>query len=162
MGFDTQIGDRFIYLFSITCRQLPRNSTMITIWSQHSFNSTDKCGLPSWIWRWMRVIPLKLMMDVYVYPRKFSGTPQILQKHRIPWARRSQHHIQPFKLIDPAKPEFRNILVAYLVDPNLKVISTLPNNGTSWPRRYIRQLFWTNFRKSWGLKSSLGLIFRLV
>lgn len=35
-----------------------------------------------------------------------------------------QHHVAPFKLTDETKPGFRKILVFFLVDPTIKVIST--------------------------------------
>jgi hypothetical protein len=34
-----------------------------------------------------------------------------------------QHQVSPFELADPAKPGYRKILVFFLVDPNVKVVS---------------------------------------
>ena len=35
-----------------------------------------------------------------------------------------QHRVSPFKLADPTKPGHRKIVALFLVDPNIKVIST--------------------------------------
>ncbi|KAJ2933516.1 hypothetical protein H1R20_g3587, partial [Candolleomyces eurysporus] len=45
-----------------------------------------------------------------------------------------QHQVQPFKLADPTKPGHRKILALFLVDPNLRVISTadVPCQRQDW------------------------------
>ncbi|KAF8330212.1 hypothetical protein F5887DRAFT_97981 [Amanita rubescens] len=45
-----------------------------------------------------------------------------------------QHQVQPFKLLDPAKPGHRKILALFLVDPHDKVISTanVPCQRADW------------------------------
>ncbi|PPR02044.1 hypothetical protein CVT24_011204 [Panaeolus cyanescens] len=45
-----------------------------------------------------------------------------------------QHCVQPFKLADPTKPGHRKILALFLVDPNIKVISTahVPCQRKDW------------------------------
>ena len=35
-----------------------------------------------------------------------------------------QHQVQPFRLADPTKPGHRKILALFLVDPNVRIIST--------------------------------------
>ncbi|KAF8521940.1 hypothetical protein BU17DRAFT_75381 [Hysterangium stoloniferum] len=45
-----------------------------------------------------------------------------------------QHQVQPFKLEDPTKPGHRKILAMFLVDPNIRVISTanVPCQQRDW------------------------------
>ncbi|KAF9481714.1 hypothetical protein BDN70DRAFT_876033, partial [Pholiota conissans] len=45
-----------------------------------------------------------------------------------------QHRVGPFKLADPTKPGHRKIIALYLVDPNIKVISTahVPCQQQEW------------------------------
>lgn len=45
-----------------------------------------------------------------------------------------QHQVQPFKLADPTKPGHRKIVALFLVDPNLRVISTadVPCQRQDW------------------------------
>ncbi|RXW11956.1 hypothetical protein EST38_g13899 [Candolleomyces aberdarensis] len=45
-----------------------------------------------------------------------------------------QHQVQPFKLADPTKPGHRKILALFLVDPNVRVISTadVPCQRQDW------------------------------
>jgi Protein of unknown function (DUF4246) len=45
-----------------------------------------------------------------------------------------QHQVQPFKLEDPSKPGHRKILALFLVDPNIRVISTanVPPQQRDW------------------------------
>jgi hypothetical protein len=47
-----------------------------------------------------------------------------------------QHQVQPFELADPAKPGHRKILALFLVDPNIRVISTVnvPPQRHDWFR----------------------------
>ncbi|KAF8874335.1 hypothetical protein BD779DRAFT_257282 [Infundibulicybe gibba] len=50
-----------------------------------------------------------------------------------------QHKVQPFELADPTKPGHRKILALFLVDPNIKIISTanVPCQRRDWWREYI-------------------------
>lgn len=45
-----------------------------------------------------------------------------------------QHKVQPFSLADPTKPGHRKILALFLVDPNIKIISTanVPCQRKDW------------------------------
>ncbi|TFK70985.1 hypothetical protein BDN72DRAFT_491378 [Pluteus cervinus] len=45
-----------------------------------------------------------------------------------------QHQVQPFKLADPTKPGHRKLLALFLVDPNVKIISTanVPCQRIDW------------------------------
>ena len=45
-----------------------------------------------------------------------------------------QHRVGPFKLADPTKPGHRKIVALFLVDPNIKVISTahVPCQQQEW------------------------------
>jgi hypothetical protein len=45
-----------------------------------------------------------------------------------------QHRVQPFKLADPTKPGHRKIIALFLVDPNIKIISTanVPCQQRDW------------------------------
>lgn len=52
-----------------------------------------------------------------------------------------QHRVGPFKLQDPTKPGHRKIVALFLVDPNIKVISTanVPCQRQDW---------WLEFKKA--------------
>lgn len=45
-----------------------------------------------------------------------------------------QHQVQPFRLVDPNKPGHRKIIALFLVDPNIRVISTanVPPQRADW------------------------------
>lgn len=45
-----------------------------------------------------------------------------------------QHQVQPFSLADPSKPGHRKILALFLIDPNIKIISTahVPPQQREW------------------------------
>lgn len=47
-----------------------------------------------------------------------------------------QHQVQPFELLDRTKPGHRKILALFLVDPNIKIISTaqVPPQQKDWWR----------------------------
>ena len=51
-----------------------------------------------------------------------------------------QHRVKPFKLADPSLPGHRKILALFLVDPNMKIISTanVPCQRRDWWARDIR------------------------
>lgn len=49
-----------------------------------------------------------------------------------------QHQVQSFKLADPAKPGHRKLLALFLVDPNIKVVSTanvIPQRPDWWDEK---------------------------
>lgn len=51
-----------------------------------------------------------------------------------------QHRVQPFELADPSKPGHRKILALFLVDPNIKIISTahiLPQRRDWWSEEVV-------------------------
>ncbi|PPR02043.1 hypothetical protein CVT24_011203 [Panaeolus cyanescens] len=52
-----------------------------------------------------------------------------------------QHRVQPFKLADPTKPGHRKILALFLVDPNIKVVSTahVPCQRKDWWKEVARR-----------------------
>jgi len=49
-----------------------------------------------------------------------------------------QHHVEPFRLEDPTKPGHRKIVALFLVDPNLKILSTakVPCQRKDWWLEY--------------------------
>ena len=56
------------------------------------------------------------------------------------WPNILQHQVQPFKLADPTKPGHRKILALFLVDPNIRVISTanVPCQRKDWWSDIVR------------------------
>lgn len=50
-----------------------------------------------------------------------------------------QHRVSPFKLTDPTKPGHRRFIALWLVDPNIRIISTanVPPQQLSWWREAI-------------------------
>ncbi|KAF8061710.1 hypothetical protein FPV67DRAFT_1609365 [Lyophyllum atratum] len=57
------------------------------------------------------------------------------------WPNILQHQVQPFKLADPTKPGHRKILALFLVDPNIRIISTanVPCQRRDWWSGVVRQ-----------------------
>jgi len=57
------------------------------------------------------------------------------------WPNILQHQVQPFKLADPTKPGCRKILALFLVDPNIRVISTanVPCQRRDWWSQAVRE-----------------------
>jgi hypothetical protein len=47
-----------------------------------------------------------------------------------------QHQVQPFELVDKTRPGYRKILVFFLVDPAIEILSTarVPPQHTEWYR----------------------------
>jgi hypothetical protein len=47
-----------------------------------------------------------------------------------------QHQVQPFELVDKTRPGYRKILVFFLVDPAIEILSTarVPPQQTEWYR----------------------------
>lgn len=56
------------------------------------------------------------------------------------WPNILQYQIQPFKLVDSTKPGRRKILALFLVDPNIRVISTanVPCQRRDWWSQTVR------------------------
>ncbi|KAH6912119.1 hypothetical protein BKA70DRAFT_826214 [Coprinopsis sp. MPI-PUGE-AT-0042] len=52
-----------------------------------------------------------------------------------------QHQVQPFELEDPTKPGHRKILALFLVDPNVRVLSTahVPPQQLDWWRKSLNE-----------------------
>jgi hypothetical protein len=57
------------------------------------------------------------------------------------WPNILQHKVQPFHLADPTKPGHRKILALFLVDPNIRIISTanIPCQRKDWWAEAIQQ-----------------------
>ncbi|KAF9267960.1 hypothetical protein L218DRAFT_919840 [Marasmius fiardii PR-910] len=55
---------------------------------------------------------------------QYVGSVLTRQGRMIAFPNVLQHQVQPFQLADPSKPGYRKILALFLVDPNLRVIST--------------------------------------
>ena len=56
------------------------------------------------------------------------------------WPNILQHQVQPFKLLDPTKPGYRKIPALFLVDPNIRIISTanVPCQRKDWWSQIVR------------------------
>ncbi|KAG5637120.1 hypothetical protein H0H81_005713 [Sphagnurus paluster] len=52
------------------------------------------------------------------------GTVDTPEGRLLTWPNVLQHQVQPFRLADPSKPGHRKILALFLVDPNIRIIST--------------------------------------
>lgn len=57
------------------------------------------------------------------------------------WPNVLQHQVQPFELADRSKPGHRKILALFLVDPNIRVISTanIPCQQRDWWSEHIQR-----------------------
>lgn len=55
-----------------------------------------------------------------------------------------QHQVQPFKLQDPSKPGHRKILAMFLVDPNIRILSTanVPPQRRDWWAEELSKIPW--------------------
>ncbi|KAF8960406.1 hypothetical protein BDZ97DRAFT_2077483 [Flammula alnicola] len=62
------------------------------------------------------------------------GSVQTSEGRLLTFSNILQHRVGPFKLADPAKPGHRKIVALFLVDPNIKVISTahVPCQRQDW------------------------------
>lgn len=62
------------------------------------------------------------------------GTVDTPEGRLLTWPNILQHQVQPFKLADPTKPGHRKILAFFLVDPNIRIISTanVPCQQRQW------------------------------
>ena len=72
-----------------------------------------------------------------------------------------QHRVQPFKLADPTKPGHRKIVALFLVDPNLRVISTadVPCQRQDWWAEEVLKTSQSPLPSS--ADSSVGGVFKL-
>ncbi|KAF8587909.1 hypothetical protein K439DRAFT_1385260 [Ramaria rubella] len=62
--------------------------------------------------------------DEDIFANQFLGTVTTPKDRCICFPNGMQHHLSPFKLIDPTKPGHRKTLVFFLIDPNQRVMST--------------------------------------
>ena len=62
------------------------------------------------------------------------GAVETREGRLLTWPNILQHQVQPFSLKDPTKPGHRKILALFLVDPNIRVISTgnVPVQRKDW------------------------------
>ncbi|KAG5637206.1 hypothetical protein H0H81_005419 [Sphagnurus paluster] len=69
------------------------------------------------------------------------GTVDTLEGRLLTWPNVLQHQVQPFKLANPSKPGHRKILALFLLDPNIRIISTanVPCQQQHWWIEAIRQ-----------------------
>ncbi|KAF8518114.1 hypothetical protein BU17DRAFT_66554 [Hysterangium stoloniferum] len=65
---------------------------------------------------------------------QYIGTVDTKEGRLLTFPNILQHQVQPFKLEDPTKPGHRKILALFLVDPNIRVISTanVPCQQRDW------------------------------
>ena len=68
------------------------------------------------------------------------GAVDTLEGRLVTWPNILQHQVQPFELADRSKPGHRKILALFLVDPNIRVISTanVPCQQRHWWSEYIQ------------------------
>lgn len=71
---------------------------------------------------------------------QYVGTVDTPEGRLLTWPNILQHQVQPFKLADPSKPGHRKILALFLVDPNIRIISTanVPCQQREWWSQAIR------------------------
>lgn len=69
------------------------------------------------------------------------GTVDTVEGRLLTWPNILQHQVQPFGLADRSKPGHRKILALFLVDPNIRVISTanIPCQQRNWWSEHIRR-----------------------
>ncbi|RDB21416.1 hypothetical protein Hypma_011642 [Hypsizygus marmoreus] len=62
------------------------------------------------------------------------GSVDTLEGRLLTWPNILQHQVQPFRLADPTKPGHRKIVALFLVDPNIRIISTsnVPCQRRDW------------------------------
>ena len=74
------------------------------------------------------------------------GSVTCVQGRSLAWPNILQHKVEEFRLEDPTKPGVRKILVFFLVDPGLRVLSTahIPPQQQAWMETELDQIF-TNF-----------------
>ncbi|KAG6864409.1 hypothetical protein C0991_009702 [Blastosporella zonata] len=70
-----------------------------------------------------------------------SGTVDTPEGRLLTWPNVLQHRVQPFELTDPGKPGHRKILALFLVDPNIRIISTanIPCQQRDWWSDVVQQ-----------------------
>lgn len=70
------------------------------------------------------------------------GACSTLARRLLAWPNTLQHRVSPFELADPSKPGRRAIVVAFLVDPYVKVLSTaaVPPQQREWLLMELRAM----------------------
>ncbi|KAG6918567.1 hypothetical protein DXG01_013368 [Tephrocybe rancida] len=70
-----------------------------------------------------------------------SGTVGTPEGRLLAWPNVLQHRVEPFGLIDPDKPGHRKILALFLVDPNIRIVSTssVPCQQRDWWSTELRK-----------------------
>ncbi|PFH45012.1 hypothetical protein AMATHDRAFT_163804, partial [Amanita thiersii Skay4041] len=65
---------------------------------------------------------------------QYVGTVNTTSRRLLTFPNVLQHQVQPFSLTDRTKPGYRKILALFLVDPNIRVISTahVPCQRQDW------------------------------
>lgn len=65
---------------------------------------------------------------------QYVGSVETNEGRLLTWPNILQHQVQPFELADPTKPGHRKILAFFLVDPNIRIISTanVPCQQKEW------------------------------
>ena len=68
------------------------------------------------------------------------GSIETKEGRVLTWPNILQHQVQPFKLVDPTKRGHRKILALFLVDPNIRIISTanVPCQRRDWWSQTVR------------------------
>lgn len=87
--------------------------------------------------RWMGIVneeedpPFQELGSVLTRPGRLLAFPNVFQ-----------HQVQPFRLEDPTKPGHRKILAMFLVDPNLRILSTgvVPPQRRDWWAPEVRKI----------------------
>ncbi|KAI1418445.1 hypothetical protein F5Y13DRAFT_149182 [Hypoxylon sp. FL1857] len=76
-------------------------------------------------------LPFQEIGSVLTRPGRLIAFPNVFQ-----------HQVQPFHLEDPLKPGHRKILAMFLVDPNIRVLSTgvVPPQRKDWWAREVRKI----------------------
>jgi hypothetical protein len=69
------------------------------------------------------------------------GTVDTVEGRLLTWPNILQHQVQPFELADRSKPGHRKILALFLVDPNIRIISTanIPCQQRNWWSEHIQR-----------------------
>ncbi|KAG6904455.1 hypothetical protein DXG01_009829 [Tephrocybe rancida] len=70
-----------------------------------------------------------------------SGTVDTPEGRLLTWPNVLQHCVEPFELVDPNEPGHRKILALFLVDPNIRIISTssVPCQQREWWSAELRK-----------------------
>ncbi|KAF8060985.1 hypothetical protein FPV67DRAFT_317375 [Lyophyllum atratum] len=69
------------------------------------------------------------------------GSVDTIEGRLLTWPNVLQHQVQPFSLADPSKPGHRKVLALFLVDPQIRIISTanVPCQQREWWSEFIQK-----------------------